>query len=39
MSEYLSSAVNALTNSVKIWYPTESDFFQPNLPQIDEKSG
>ena len=26
--EYLSSAVNALTNSLKISYQTEDDFFQ-----------
>ena len=37
--EDLSSAVNALTNSLKILYQAESDFFQLNLPRIDEKRG
>ena len=37
--EYLSSAVNALTNSLKIPYETEGDFFQLNLPRIDKKRG
>ena len=39
LSEYLSSAVNALTNSLKISYQTEGDFLQFNLPQIDGKRG
>ena len=39
LTEYLSSAVNALTNSLKISYQTEDDFLQLNLPRIDEKSG
>ena len=39
MPEYLSSAFNALTNSLKISYKTEDDFFQLNLPQIDKKRG
>ena len=39
LPEYLSSAVNALTNSLKISYQTEGDFFQLNLPRIDEKRG
>ena len=39
MPEYLSSAVNALTNSLKISYQTEGDFFQLNLRRIDEKIG
>ena len=39
LKEYLSSAVKALTNSLKISYQTEVDFFQLNLPQIDEISG
>ena len=37
--EYLSSAVNALTNSLKISYHTEGDFSSLNLPRIDEKGG
>ena len=37
MPEYLSSAVNALTNSVKISYQTEGDFLQLNLSRIGEK--
>ena len=39
LPEYLSSAVNALTNSLKISYQNEGDFFQLNLPRIDEKRG
>ena len=39
LPEYLSSAVNALTNSLKISYESERDFFQLNLPRIDEKRG
>ena len=39
LTEYLSSAVNALTKSLKISYQTEGDFFQLNLPRIDEKNG
>ena len=39
LMEYLSSAVNALTNSLKISYQTERDFLQLNLPRIDEKRG
>ena len=38
LPEYLSSAVNPLTNSLKISYQTESDFFQLNLHRIDEKT-
>ena len=39
LPEYLSSAVNALTNSLKISYESEGDFFQLNLPRIDDKRG
>ena len=39
MPEYLSSSVNALTNSLKISYQTEDDILQLNLPRIDEKRG
>ena len=39
LPEYLSSAVNALANSLKISYQTEGDFLQPNLPRIDKKTG
>ena len=39
LPEHLSSAVNALANSLKISYQTEGDFFQLNFPQIDEKRG
>ena len=39
MPEHLSSAVNALTNSVKISYQTEGVFFQLNLRRIGEKRG
>ena len=38
LPEYLSSAVNALTNSLKISYQSEGDFLQLNLPWIDEKT-
>ena len=37
--EYLLSAVNVLTNSLKIFYQTEGDIFQLNLPGIDDKRG
>ena len=39
LPEYWSSAVNALTNSLKIPYETEGNFLQLNLPRIDEKRG
>ena len=39
LPEYLSSAVSALAKSLKISYQTEGDFFQLNLPRIDEKRG
>ena len=35
----MSSALNALKNSLKILYQTDGDFFQLNLPDIDEKRG
>ena len=36
--EYLSSAVNVLTNSLKIFSQTKAVFFQHNSPKIhDEK--
>ena len=38
LPEYLSSALNTLTNSLKISYQTEGDFFQLNLLRIDEKT-
>ena len=37
--EYLSSAVNVLTISLKISHQTKADFDQLNLPQIDEQIG
>ena len=37
--EYLSSAVNVLTNSLKIYDQIKSDFFQLNLPGIHGKKG
>ena len=39
LREYLSAAVKLLTNSLRISYQTEDDFFQLNLPRIDEKRG
>ena len=39
LPEYFSSAVNALTNSLKISDKTEGDFLQLNLPRIDKKTG
>ena len=39
MGEYLLSAVNELTNILKISYQKEGDFFQLNLPRIDEERG
>ena len=39
LQEYLSPAVNALTNSLKISYQTQGDSFQVNLPRINEKKG
>ena len=35
--EYLLSAVNDLTNSLKITNQTNKDFFQFNISQIHEK--
>ena len=37
--EYLSSAVNVLTNSLKIFNQSKAVFFQLNLPEIIEKKG
>ena len=37
--EYLSSAVNAWTNSLTISYQTEANFLQLNLPQIAKEVG
>ena len=39
LREYLSSAVKVLTNSLKISDQTKIDFFQLNLPRINEKRG
>ena len=39
LREYLSSAVNVLTNSLKISDKTKADFFQLNLPRIHGKIG
>ena len=39
LREYLSSAVNVLTNSFKISDPPKADFFQLNLPRVNEKRG
>ena len=37
--EYLSSVVNVLTNSLKIYDKTKADFLQLNLTRIHEKVG
>ena len=37
--EYLSSAVNVLANSVKIYNQSKANFFQLNLPEIHEEKG
>ena len=37
--EYMSSVVNVLTNSLKIWNQTKEEFFQLNFPLIREKVG
>ena len=37
--EYLSSAFNVLTNSLKIYDQSKSVFFQPNLPEIHGEKG
>ena len=39
LSEYMSSAANALTNSLKISYQTEGYFLQLDLLRIDKKKG
>ena len=38
-TEYMSSVVNVLTNSLKISDQTKADFFQLNLPRIHERIG
>ena len=37
--EYLLSAVNVLTNSLKISDQTKADFFQLNISQMHGKTG
>ena len=37
--EYLLSAVNVLTNSLKISDQTNADIFQPNISQMHRKIG
>ena len=37
--EYLSSAVNVLANSFKIFVQSKAVFFQLNLPDIHAKKG
>ena len=37
--EYLSSAVNVLANSLKIYEQSKAVFFQFNLPEIHEEKG
>ena len=37
--EYLSSAVNVLANSLKIFDQSKTVFFQLNLPDIHAKKG
>ena len=37
--EYLSSAVNVLANSLKIYDQIKAVFFQLNLPEIHWKKG
>ena len=37
--EYLSSAVNVLANSLKIYDPSKGVFFQLNLPEIHGEKG
>ena len=37
--EYMLSAVNVLTNSLKISYQTNADFFQLNISQMHRKMG
>ena len=39
LQEYLSSAVNVLANSLKIYDQNKSDFFQLTLPGIHGKKG
>ena len=37
--EYLSSAVNVLANSLKIYDQSKAVFFQVNLPEVHGKKG
>ena len=37
--EYLSSAVNVLANSLKIYDQNKAVFFQLNIPEIHGKKG
>ena len=37
--EYLTTAVNVLANSLKIYDQNKSDFFQLNLPGFHGKKG
>ena len=37
--EYLSSAVNVLANSLKIFHQSKAVFSQLNLPEIQGKKG
>ena len=37
--EYLSSAVNVLANSLKIFNQSKAVFFQLNLPEMHGKKG
>ena len=39
LREYLSSAVNVLTNTLNISVQTKADFFLLNLPRIHEERG
>ena len=39
MQEYLSSAVNVLANSLKIYDHSKAVFFQLNLPEIHGEKG
>ena len=39
LQEYLSSEVNMLANSLKIYDQSKAVFFQLNLPEIHEENG
>ena len=39
LQEYLSSAVNVLANTLKIYDHSKAVFFQLNLPEIHGKTG